>query len=326
MRELIFALLGKETVFKEKTLADLKKSFLSEGHVDLNYTVFYPDQLEPQTFQDFVHTQPFLSPRRLVVIRDVERLSLLTKDSVINYIKNPSKNTVLVLISELDIKEINPKKDELFATILKYAKVQTFEPLEGTKLNNYLRDKIASYKKTITEDAVKLLIEKMGNDLGFLKKAIEELTTYVGTKPRIDRADVEALIGRSLEESVFTLTNAICRRQEEQSLSILSNLLDESVSPESIIGAIGAEFRRILRIKYLMAQNRNPRQIQNELNLNWQALNESIRLAGLMKLDDIKKSLEHILKADSDCKNKDVDKRVVLESLIVKLCDVGELA
>ncbi|KPK41798.1 MAG: hypothetical protein AMJ78_04475 [Omnitrophica WOR_2 bacterium SM23_29] len=320
-----FAYLGKENALKEEALEVLKKRFLSDNNADLDYSIFYSDQLEPQAFQDAVNTQPFLSPKRFVVVRDIEKLLQPTKDSIISYIKNPSKDTILVLMTDLKIKSTDLEKDALFKVILKYARVQTFERLEGTRLNRYLIEKAASYKKAITEEAIKLLVEKLGNDLGFLKRAIEELSIYVGKNPKIQKDNVEALVGKSLEESVFTLTKTICSRQTARSLSILSGLLKESVSPENIIGAIGAEFRRILKVKYLMVRNRNQRQIQNELRLNWQAVGEAMRIASQIKLDDTKICLRQVLKADYDCKNKDFDKRVILESLVVKLCEFSKL-
>lgn len=326
MRELTFVFLGKENALKEEALEDLKRRLLSNNNIDLNYTVLYPDHLEPQTFQDAVNTQPFLSPKRFVVVRDIERLQGQTKDSVISYLKNPSKNTVLVLMTGGEIKKAELEEDAFFSAILKYARVQTFEPLEGMRLNRWLTDRVHTHRKTITEDAVKLLIEKLGNDLRFLKKAIEGLTIYVGTKTKIEKGDVEALVGKSLEESVFALTKTVCRRQGAHSLSILNGLLKESVSPENIIGAIGTEFRKILKVKYLMARGRSQRQIQDELRLNWHTVGEAMSIARQIKLDDIKRRIEQLLQADRDCKNRDIDKRVVLESLVVRLCDFGELA
>ncbi len=323
MRELTYLYLGKENVLKEEALEDLKRRLLADGNRDFNYTVFYADQLEPGSFQDAVNTQPFLGPKRFVVIRDIERLQGPAKDSILSYLKNPSKNTVLVLMTDLESRKAG---DAFLSAVLKYTRVQTFEPLEGMRLNQYLIDKVASYKKVMTEEAVRLLIEKLGNDLGSLSRAIEELSIYVGARPKIEVADVEALVGKSLEESVFTLTKAICRRQAARSLSILSSLLKEQVKPENIIGAIGAEFRRILKIKYLMAWGRDQRQIQDELRLNWHTIGEAMSTAAGIKLDDIKICLQHLLRADYDCKNKDFDKRITLESLVVRLCDFSELA
>jgi len=326
MHDPIYVFLGKENALKEEALSDLKIEVLSGGNADLNCTVFYSDQIEPHEFQDAVNTQPFLSLKRFVVIRDIERLTQPVQDSITGYCKNPSKNTVLVLMSDMEIRDLDSRKGELFAVISGHARVRVFERLKEDKLNRYIRDKAVSNKKAITEEAVGLLLEKLGDDLANIKKALEGLVTYVGTRHKIEKDDVEVLIGKSLEETVFTLTKAICARQTAQSLSILSTLFRESVKPENIIGAIGAELRRLMKVKHLMAQGKNQWHIQSELRLNQRAVSEAMNIAKGIKLDDIKRSFDHLLKADRDCKNRDLDKRVILESLIVRLSDLGELA
>jgi DNA polymerase-3 subunit delta len=326
MHSPIYVFLGKENALKEEALSDLKKKVLSGGDADLNYTLFYADQIEPREFQDAVNTQPFLSPKRFVVIKDIERLPEPVQDSIVSYCKGPSENTVLVLTTDLEPKDIGPRKGDFFSSISRYATTEVFERLREDKLDRYLKEKAASNKKAISDEAIRLLMEKLGDDLANIKGAVEGLVTYIGARRNIEKEDVEALIGKSLEETVFDLTGAICKRQTARSLSILSGLFRESVRPENIIGAIGAEFRRLLKVKHLMAQGRNQWQIQSELRINREAVSEAMNIAKRIKLDDIKRAFDYLLKADRDCKNRDLDKKVIIESLIVRLSDLGELA
>ncbi len=326
MHNPIYVFLGRENALKEEALDDLKREVLSGADADLNYTLFYADQIESHEFQDAVNTQPFLSPKRFVVIKDIEQLPEPVQDSITNYCKNPSEKTVLVMTSDLEPKDIGPRKGDFFSSISRYATTQVFERLKEDKLIHYLKERAASNKKTISDEAISLVMEKLGDDLANIKGAIEELVTYVGARHNIEKDDVEALIGKSLEESVFTLTGAIYKGQASRSLSILSGLFRESVRPENIIGAIGAELRRLMKVKHLMAQGRNQWNIQSELRLSQRAASEAMSMVKRIKLDDIKKSFDYLLKADRDCKNRDLDKRVILESLIVRLSDLGELA
>jgi len=319
MHNPIYVFLGKENVLKEEALDDLKRKVLSGANADLNYTLFYADQIEPREFQDAVNTQPFLSPKRFVVIKDIERLPEPVQNSIIGYCNNPSKNTVLALISDLEPKDIGPRKSDFFSSISRCATTQVFERIREDKLGRYLKERAALNKKTISDEAIALLTEKLGDNLANIKGAFDELVTYAGTRDKIEKDDVEALIGKSLEESVFALTDAIWRGQASRSLSILSGLFRESARPENIIGAIGAELRRLMKVKHLMAQGKNQWDIKSELRLSQQAVSEAMNIAKSIKLDDIKKSFGYLLEADRDCKNRDLDKRVILESLIVRL-------
>lgn len=326
MHDPIYVFLGKESALKEEALDDLKRKVLSGANADLNYTLFYADQIEPREFQDAVNTQPFLGPRRFVVIKDIEQLPEPVQDSITSYCKSPSEKTVLVMTTDLDPKDIGSRKGDFFSSISRYATVQVFERLREDKLARYLKEKAASNKKAISDEAVRLLMEKLGDSLANIRGAFEELVTYVGTRNKIERDDVESLIGKSLDETVFDLTKSICKRQTGRSLSILSVLFRESVRPENIIGAIGAEFRRLMKVKHLMAQGKNQWHIQSELRINQQAVSEAMSIAKRIRLDDIKRAFDYLLKADRDCKNRDLDKKVILEALIVRLSDLGELA
>jgi len=342
MHNPIYVFLGRENALKEEALGDLKRKVLSGADADLNYTLFYADWIEPREFQDAVNTKPFLnpalsdtqtalgksgvSPKRFVVIKNIERLRQSAQDMIVSYCGNPSKNAVLALISDLDPKDISSRKSDFFSSISKYATTRVFERLKEDKLARYLKEMAVSNKKTISDEAIALLAGKLGDNLDSIKGAVEELVTYVGTRHGIEKDDVETLIGKSLEETVFTLTGAIYKGQVSRSLAILSCLLRESVKPESIIGAIGSELRRLMKVKHLMAQGKNQWGIKSELRISQQMVSEAMAVAKNIKLEDIKKSFGYLLDADRDCKNRDLDKKVILESLIVRLSDLGEFA
>ena len=299
---LIYLFLGIENALKEEALRELKDKTLSggnpqeSGNPDLNYSIFYSDQFDPHAFLDAVNTNPFLSPARFVVIRDIDKLPQETRDPVISYAKNPSESTILVMTAGISPREA--AGDPFLSELSKLAKVQNFENLSGESLRRYILGKAALYKKEIGRDAIELLIAKVGNDLQKLRMAIEKLTSYAGEREAIEKKDVEALVGKSLEETVFDMTKAMMSGQASRSLLILSELLRESVRPENIIGAMGAGVKRAARSKGPPDRAKK-----------W-----------------LKKSLSYLAEADRDCKNRDLDKRVILESLVVRLSEFSELA
>ncbi len=292
----IFLFLGTENALKEETLRELKDKTLSGGNPDLNYNIFYPDQFDPHAFQDAVNTNPFLSPARFVVIRDIDKLPQEARDSVMNYAKSPSGTTTLVMTAGLSPREA--AGDPFISGLSGLAEVRDFENLSGESLRRYILGKATLYKKEMGREAVELLISKIGSDLQKLRMAVEKLANYTGDRAAIGKADVEALVGRSLDETVFDMTGAMIDGQVSRSLLILSGLLRESVRPENVIGAMAAAVKRAARSKG------SPDRAKK-----W-----------------LKKALSYLAEADRDCKNRDLDKRVILESLVVRLSELGELA
>lgn len=292
----VYLFLGIENALKEEALRELKDKTLAGGSPDLNYNVFYSDQFEPHVFQDVVNTRPFLSPARFVVIRDIDKLPEEARDQVMSYAKDPSEETILVMTADIQPREAS--SNSFLSELSGHAKIRNFDNLSGESLRSYILRKASLYKKEINRDAVELLIGKAGSDLQELRMAIEKLSSYTGGRKAIEKKDVEALVGRSLEETVFDMTKAMMDRQTARSLSILSDLLRESVRPENIIGAMGAEVKRAARSKG-----------SPERAKRW-----------------LKESLSYLSEADRDCKNRDLDKKVILESLVVRLSELSELA
>jgi len=295
MPGLVHLFLGKENALKAEAVEELKKQTLSGGNADLNFAVFYSDQFDPQSFQDAVNTQPFLSPMRFVVVKDADKLSRESRESVMSYVRNGSEKTVLAVTSDAGAKEAS--SDAFLSELSGYAKVRIFVSPEGESLRRYVSDKAAAFGKQINRDSTDLLISKVGNDLGYIGMAVEKLANYTGEKKTVEKKDVEALVGKSLEESVFDMTDAMGSGNKARALSILSGLLRDSSRPEGIIGAIGAALKRKARTMGPPARSKK-----------W-----------------LKECFSFLAKADRDIKTRDLDKKVILESLIIRLSELSEL-
>lgn len=295
MPGLVYLFLGRENALKGEALEEVKKQALSGGDADLNSSVFYSDQFDPQGFQDAVNTQPFLSPKRFVVIKNADKLPKEAKGPVAEYAKNGFESTVLVITADMSPKEA--ADDPFLSGLSQYAKVKNFSSPEGADLRSYISERAASYGKQIGNDSIDLLTGKIGNDIGYVRMALEKLANYTGDRKVIEKKDVENLVGRSLEESVFEMTDAMCAGNKARALLLLSGLLRDSTKPESIIGAIGAALKRRAR-----------------------PMGRSLRAAAWLK-----ECFAFLSKADRDVKTRDLDKKVILESLVVRLSDLSDL-
>jgi DNA polymerase-3 subunit delta len=72
----------------------------------------------------------------------------------------------------------------------------------------------------------------------------------------IEAADVEAVIGRTKEDTVFDLTGALTGRNLTAALRASRDLLDQGVPPLRIMAMITREIRFLLHAKLLIASGR----------------------------------------------------------------------
>ena len=110
--------------------------------------------------------------------------------------------------------------------------------------------------KRLSSGAWTALGRKTGFELRESLGAIEKLITYVGAKAQIEEADIEAVIGRTKEESVFDLTGALGERNLAVALRTLKELLDQGNPPLMVFAMIVREVRFLLQAKLLIASGR----------------------------------------------------------------------
>ena len=188
----IFLFIGEDSYLREKAIKDLKLSLLNNYSRELDYEVFYGDEASAREILDVAATAPFLASKRLVVIKDFEKLSKEDTLRVITYLRKPSESTCLVL----ETKDDSVLKE--YDSITRYVNIKRFNTPIDQELSSWIRQFVTSHGKYIEEDAVKDLKELQGQNLSILTQELEKLITFIGERDRIKLDDVEAIVGGSL--------------------------------------------------------------------------------------------------------------------------------
>jgi len=94
-----YLFLGEEDFLKEEEINRLKSQFLDKSSEHLNYAVFYAQDKDFDTkgISETLYSWPFLSKRRLVLLKHAEELSPKDKESIINYLKKFFESVNLAL-------------------------------------------------------------------------------------------------------------------------------------------------------------------------------------------------------------------------------------
>ena len=128
-------------------------------------------------------------------------------------------------------------------------------------------------KRLALEDA-HLLTRLVGSDLGALDDALRSLALYVGDKPEVGAEAIEASIGRTREDPIWKLVDAVFDGEIETAVSMVTaaferglhdqrgavNARPESLSP-MLTAALHAAFRRILAGAEGLARGEGPAEI-----------------------------------------------------------------
>ncbi|MGZ6248455.1 MAG: DNA polymerase III subunit delta [Syntrophales bacterium] len=153
------------------------------------------------------------------------------------------------------------KRKRLFKTISETGTVLHFSRPKGeAKQKNALmetaKDLLAERGKQLTPGAWVTVGKKTGFDLADSMKALETLITYAGDKTSIEEADVEEVIGKTKEDTIFDLTGALVARKLDVALSNLKDLFDQGINHVLILSVIAREIRFLLHAKMLISSGK----------------------------------------------------------------------
>lgn len=222
---------GSEVHLMEDELRRIKKRLGDDAL--MNYSAADGESLA--RIEDFIqlcHTVPFLSEHRLMVLRNIQKLKPKARAKLLDYAHEPAEFTTLILTLE------NTKtqaKD--IQTLRSLCKVREFKPLAGGQLVDWMRKRAATFDKNIDNDAAYLLAEITGADTGTLATEVDKLCLYAGDEKSITRADVERVVMRTDQVSVFTFLDDLFNRKPS-ALKLLVDLEREGIEPLQLISLL----------------------------------------------------------------------------------------
>lgn len=313
-RPSVFLFVGSDTYSKEKAIRKLADSLLDSSSRQLDYKVFRGAHSHAREILDNISTIPFMAPKRLVVVKDFERLPDEDRKRLIEYAKKPSKTSCLVLDSRDDYVPEDFRRASL------HAEVKVFGEPTGADLALWIRRFLSENGKKIEPDAVEFLKEARAQNLSQLSNELEKLVAFVGARETIKSADVEVLVGRNLVASAFDLTNAIESNKVDEALKVVADLLTGGKKHFEIIGLLSWHVKRLLRAKTLQLKGGTDTYIANALKVNRKYFGKFFQQVRGLKIDTIRSQMRILLEADLDIKRSKLDPALVLECAVIRLC------
>jgi DNA polymerase III subunit delta len=163
----------------------------------------------------------------------------------------PEGNHLLLTAAAVD------KRKQIFKQISAIGKVLYFPRTKNEAKQKFLlleaaQEFLDQKGKKLTPAAWEAIGAKTGFELRDSMLALEKLSVYTGGATTIDARDVEAVIGKTKEDTVFELTAALVEKKLPQALIILKDLLERGVHHLVIMKMLTREIRLLLYAQLLL--------------------------------------------------------------------------
>jgi DNA polymerase-3 subunit delta len=188
-------------------------------------------------------TLPWTGPRRLVVARGVDELPAKGAEALGAYCQSPNPSTVLLLLADQPLAATH----WLQKAVPRGAIVAVPVPAGG-QLVAWLRGRAQADAIELAEDAARLLVELVGDDLARLHGEMEKAALAGGPDHRrVGVEQIRAVVGETRARHVFELTRAIVARDVGAALALLNALLAAGEDPFALLGMLAREARTAWR-------------------------------------------------------------------------------
>lgn len=335
---MIYVLYGEDTYTRQRALERMKARLGDPALASLNTTLLEGDKLTLGALQNACDTLPFLTEKRLVVVRNLlgrfepprregsagegAEASRLkgNKDKELaedlqDYLPKVPPTTALVFLEDRFSPE-NP----LFPLINSLPHfLKEFSPPQGEELYRWIKEQVEDEGGQISPEATVTLAAFMGNNLQALSLEVSKLVSYTGGTRPIQEADVHLLVDAVQEATVFQLADAMAARNRKRALETLHILLNRGVNANYILVMIARQFRILLEMKELVSSGVAPAQIQSKLGLHpfvAQKAQDQARAFSLERLEGIYKQL---LALDAAIKQGRIEPETALDILVAEL-------
>jgi DNA polymerase-3 subunit delta len=313
----VYWLEGDEEYFIDQVIAYAENKILTESEAGFNLTVYYGRDASWTEVVNSCRRYPMFSDKQVVILKEAQGMKDIEK--LESYIEKPLSSTFLFVAYK------NKKLDgrtKLAKMLKDKAVLFTSKKLYDNELPDWVSGLIKSKGYTITNKALFLLIDHIGNDLSRLNNEVDKLALNLGNRKNITEDDIENFVGISKEFNVFELQQAIASKDLYKAIRIIQYF---SANPKAaplqlIFPSLYNFFSKVLMIYSVQA--RDERSVATAIGVNGFFVKDYIQTAIKFSHQEIEKVLlllyEYNLRniGINDAGTEDAD---LLKEMVVKM-------
>lgn len=292
---------SEESCFLEDALSGFVRIVIASGPMDFNYDVFDPSS-DLQGIIDAASTLPIMARRRLVVLKDFHQFPASAVKVLKPYLDDPSETTCMLVFSQKAPKASFKFNWKVYALNIKEWDIPA-----------WLKHVAAGKGLKLTNEAVDLLIEFVGYDIGLLMMEIEKLTLS-GSKT-VTGKDIMASTSMMRKYTSFDLVNTLIAGQKTRAFRILKTMLSgNAFDAPVILGTLNWHFKQF----YSLWMNKGKRPVK----MREKTYRTLLKYLPSFSEDDFFHIFQRLHEADLGVKTTGRPE-LVLEILLIRLLQKG---
>ena len=313
--ELVYVIAGKDESLVGAQRGKLLDELLEPSQRDTGLFDTESGSVTASEVLDNLRTLPFLTDKRVVLVRDADDFVSKNRPLLEKYFDNPCPTGRLILV----VKSWN-KSTKLAKKLPKAGKLLSVTQPSRKELPKCVTDYASNeHGKKIAYATAMLLIELTGDDLTRLYSEIDKLALYADTDKTITPKHIEALIGHNRLFNAFAVIDAVIAGNPGSAVDRLRGMFAQDKSAEyTVVGAFAFHFRRMFNARVLLDRGTPQRQIESSLRI-WGDTNGFFAQLRNRSLEQIAQYLQQLGETDYEIKTGRAKAKVAMEQLVLRL-------
>jgi len=311
----VYVIKGNDDVLVNSECDKLMDDLIAPEHRQMSLVNIDIDKTNIADVLDELRTLPFLSDKRVVLIKKADKFISANRTVMESYFDNPSSTGILVLVVR---KWDSPWK--LAKQLPKIGKLISVKaPTKGQLpriLVNYAREK---YGKTLVINAARLLLELHGDNIVTLYNEIDKLALFADSDKAVNVSHIESLVANNRMFNAFAVISTVSAGNTGEAVNKLRKMFAEDKSTEySVVGAFAYHFRKMFNARVMLDNRVHPSAIAKSLNI-WYDKDEFFILLKKLSLTQIAAVIQKLADIDYSIKTGAANAKIAIEKLVLDL-------
>ena len=292
---MVITLTGTNDFARTTALKELVAAFVAE-HTDMGLERLDGDEADVDRMRESLHSLPFLTARKLVVLRQPSKQKAFT-EHISDILKDVAETTDVVIVEpKLD------KRLSYYKTLKKETDFRESNDLDAAGLGTWAAAFIKAKGGSLTTGDARFLVDRVGPNQQLLQQELDKLFAY---DPKLTKQTIELLTEAAPQSTVFELLDAAFAGRTKRAFEIYQEQRALKVEPQAIIAMLAWQLHVLALIK--AAEQKSIDDIARVSKVNPFVLRKSQSLVRGLSLDTIRRQISDLLQLDLDLKSKAID-------------------
>jgi DNA polymerase-3 subunit delta len=312
----LYFLYGKERWLVDRAVDLVRSRVLDPRTRDFNYELFYGKEAGSARIVQAARTLPMMAKRRLILVRDADEMKADELAGLISYVQDPAPETCLVFVGE----KVDARL-KFFTAFKKSGVLVKLDPLYERQLPDFVRGEARARGVTIEPQALQMIVDEIGADLGQLADAVERLSLFASGRGQKSIApdDVETVVATTRQRSVFELANAVGEGSRPRALTVLASMTAARESGVRVVAMLARHVRQLWVTKELLERTGDKFEIAQALGIPPFFVDDIVKQARRLERPRLRRMHAALYLADKNLKSSRLDDAHIMEGLILDL-------